>query len=120
MDESGASCAQQQTGRVRLPGVTGTTPAPTDVNNNGAALASASVYVMGGARDTLLSSRQAMAATTSNFVYESASIAQKHVERNAAVKVLQLHHVGGMKSTGSTVQGCLSPGTTVDLTWLLV
>ena len=48
--------------------------------------------------------------TTSNFVYEGGSIAQEHVERDAAVKVLQLHHVGGMQSTGSTVQGCLSPG----------
>ena len=50
-----------------------------------------------------------MADTTSNFVYEGASIAQEHVERDAAVKVLQLHHVGGMQSTGSTVQGCMSP-----------
>ena len=48
------------------------------------------------------------------------SIAQEHVKRNAAVKVLQLHHVGGMTRTGSTVPGCLSPGTAVDLTWLLV
>ena len=67
------------------------------------------------------SSRQAMAATTSYFVYEGASIAEEHVERDAAVKVLlQLHHVGGMQSTGSMVWGCLSPGTAVDLTWLLV
>ena len=50
-----------------------------------------------------------MAATTSNFVYEGASIAQEHVEGDAAVKVLQLHHVGGMQNTGSTVQGCLCP-----------
>ena len=50
-----------------------------------------------------------MAATTSNFVYEGASIAQEHVEGDAAVKVLQLHHVGGTQNTGSTVQGCLSP-----------
>ena len=50
-----------------------------------------------------------MAATPSNFVSEGGSIAQEHVERNAAVKVLQLHHVGGMQSTGSTVQGCMSP-----------
>ena len=35
--------------------------------------------------------------------------------------MLQLHRVGaGMKSTGSTVQGCMSPGTAVDLIWLLV
>ena len=67
------------------------------------------------------SSRQAMAATTSYFVCEGASIAQEqHVERNAEVKVLELHHVGGMQITGSMVQGCRSPSTTVDLTWLLV
>ena len=29
MEESGGSRAQQQTGKVRLPGVTGSTPAPT-------------------------------------------------------------------------------------------
>ena len=74
----------------------GNTPAPTAVNiNNGAALASVSVNIMGG-QGTMPSSRQAMAATTSNFVYEGESIAQEHVERDAAVKVLQLHHVGGM------------------------
>ena len=50
-----------------------------------------------------------MAATTSNFVYEGVNIAQEHVERDVAVKVLQLHHVGDMQSIGSTVQGCLSP-----------
>ena len=116
MEESGASRAQKQTCQVRLPGVTGNTPAPTAVNNNGAALASASVNVM-GAQGIPLSSSQVMAATTRNFVYEGA---QKHVERNTGVKVLQLHHVGGIKSAGSTVQGCLSPGTAVDLTWLLV
>ena len=54
-----------------------------------------------------------MADTISNFVYEGAGIAQEHVKRDAAVKVLQLHHVGGMQSTGSTVQGCLSPGLPV-------
>ena len=44
------------------------------------------------------------------------------MERDVAVKVLQLHDVGGMQSAGSTVQGCLSPGTAaaVELTWLLV
>ena len=59
---------------------------------------------------------------TSKFVYAGTSIAQEHVEPKAAVEVLQLHHVGGMKSSGSTVQKRLSPGTTtaVDLTWLLV
>ena len=117
--ESGASHAQQQTGQVRLPGVTGNTPVPSAVNNNGAALASTSVNVA-GRQDSQSSSSQAMAATTSNFVHEDANIAQEHVERNAAVKVLQLHHVGGMQSTGSTMQGCLSTGTAVDLTWLLV
>ena len=61
-----------------------------------------------------------MTATTSNFVYEGTNIAQEHVKREAAVKVLQLHHVGGMKSIVSTMQRCLSPGTRVDLTWLLV
>ena len=107
MEESGASRrAQQQTGQVRLPGVTGILPAPTAVNNDGSALASVSVNVMGG-QGTLPSSRQAMAATTSSFVYEGVSIAQEHVERDAAVKVLQLHHVGDMQSTGPTVQGCL-------------
>ena len=48
------------------------------------------------------------------------SIINQYVERNAAVKVLQLHQVGGMKSTGTMVQGCLSPGTAFDLTRLLV
>ena len=42
------------------------------------------------------SSRQAMTATTSYFVYEGASITQEHVERDVAVKVLQLHNVGGI------------------------
>ena len=121
MEESRASRAPPQTGQVRLPSVTGNTPAPTAVNNNGAALASVSVNVVGGQR-TMPSSSQAMAATTSYyyFVYKGASIAQEHIERDAAVKVLQLHHVGGMKNTGSTVQGCLSPGIAVGLTWLLV
>ena len=66
---SGASRAQQQTGQVRLPGVTGNTSASTAVNNYGVALASVSVNVMGG-QGTLPSSSQAMTATTSNFVYE--------------------------------------------------
>ena len=57
-----------------------------------------------------------MAATSSNVVYEAASIAQEHVEQNAEVKVLLLHHIGGMKSTGSTAQGC----NAVHLAWLLV
>ena len=76
--------------------MTGNISAPTAaVNNNGAALASVSVNIVEG-QDPLPSSRQAMAATTCNFVYEGANIAREHVERNAAVKVLQLHHVGGM------------------------
>ena len=108
MEESGASRAQQQTDQVRLPGVTGNAPAPTAVNNDGAALTPISVNVMRG-QGPMLFSRQAMAATTSNFVYEGASIAQEHVKRDVPVKVLQLHHVGGMPSTTrSTVQGCLS------------
>ena len=49
-----------------------------------------------GGRGTLPSSSLAMAATSSNFVYEGASIAQEHVQRNAAVKMLQLHYVGGI------------------------
>ena len=81
---------------------------PTSVNNNGTALTSVSVNVMGG-QGTLPSSRQAMAATTSIFFYEGASsIAQEHT----AVIVLQLHHVGGMQSTTRVeglVQGGLSP-----------
>ena len=48
MEVNGAPLAQQQTGQVRLPGVTGNNPAPTAVNNNGADLASVSVNVMGG------------------------------------------------------------------------
>ena len=59
-----------------LPGVTGNTPAPTAVNNNGTALASISVNVIGG-QGTLPSSRQTVTATTSNFVNEGASIAQE-------------------------------------------
>ena len=35
-------------------------------------------------------------------------IAQEHEERDAAVKMLQLYHVGGMQRIGSTVQGSLS------------
>ena len=62
---------------------------------------------------TLPSYGQAMTATTSNFVYEGASITQEHVERDAAVKVLQLHRVGGMQNTESTVPGCLSPSLPV-------
>ena len=79
-----------------------------------------SVNIMVGGRGTLPSSCQATAVTTSNFVFEGASLAQEHVQRNTAVKVLQLHHVGGMKSTRSMVQGRLSPGTVVDLTWLFM
>ena len=62
MEESRASLAQQQTGQVRLPGVTGNTPAPTAVrlpgvtgnttaptivNNNGAALGFVGRYIAG-------------------------------------------------------------------------
>ena len=120
MEESRASRAPSQTGQVRLSSVAGNTPALTAVNNNGAALASVSMNVMRG-QGTVPPTSQAMAATTSYyFVYEGASIAQEHIERDAAVKVLQLHHVGGMQNTGSTVQGCLSPGIAVGLTWLLV
>ena len=107
MEENGAPRAQQQTGQVWLPGITVNTPAPTAaINDNGAALASVSVNVMGG-QGTLPYSRQAIAATTSNFVYQGASIAQEHV------KELQLPYVGGMQSTGSTVQRCMSPCLTV-------
>ena len=74
----------------------------------GAALASVSGNIMGGP-GTLPFYGQAMVTTTSNFVYEGASIAQEHVERGAAVKELQVIHVGGMQSTESTVPGCLSP-----------
>ena len=74
----------------------------------GAALASVSGNIMGG-QGTLQSSGQAIVATISNFAYEGASIAQEHVERGAAVKELQVLHVGGMQSTESTVPGCLSP-----------
>ena len=84
--------------------MTGNTPAPTAVNNYDAALASILMNAIRG-QDTLLSSREAMAATTSNSVYEGASIAQEHT----AVKVLKLHHVDGIQTTGSTVQGCMSP-----------
>ena len=116
VEESGATPAKQQTGQVRLPGVTGNTPAPTAaVKYYSAALASASANVIGG-QGTLPSSSQAMAVTTSNFVCEAACIAQEYVEQNAEVEVLQLHYVGGMKSTGSTVRGC----NAVHLTWLLV
>ena len=80
---------------------------PTAVIDEGAALASVSVNVIGG-QGTMPSSRQAMAATTSNSVYEGASIALEHVERDVALKVPQLHHAGAMQSTGSTVQGFLS------------
>ena len=110
MEECGASRANQQTGQVWLARGTGKTPAPTAVNNNGSALASASVNVMGG-QGTLPSSSQAMTATTSNFVYEGASIAQEHVERNVAVRVLQLHHVSGIKrrAPGLRCRDVLSP-----------
>ena len=69
MEKNGASRAQQQTGQIRLPGVTGNTPAPIAGNNFGAALASVSLNVIGG-QGTLPSSRQAMATTTSRSVYE--------------------------------------------------
>ena len=63
-----------------------------------------------GGQGTLPSYRQVMDATTSNSIYEGASIAQQgHVERDAAVRVLQLHHVDGIQSTRSTVPGCRSP-----------
>ena len=105
--KNGASRAQQQTGSVRVPGMTVNTPAPTAVNNNGAALASVSMKVM-GEQGTLPYSRQAMAATTSNYVNEQgASVAQEHV------KVLQPHYVGDMESIGSTVQGFLYPSLPV-------
>ena len=47
MKKSGASRAQPQTGQVRLPRVTGNTPAPTAVNNNDVSLASVSITFMG-------------------------------------------------------------------------
>ena len=71
--------------QVWLPGVTGNTGAHCAVNNNGAALASASVNVM-RRQDILPSSSQAMAATTSNFFYEGASIAQEYVNRMLRLK----------------------------------
>ena len=103
MEKNGASRAQQQTGQIRLPGVTGNTPAPTAGNNIGAALPSVSLNVIGG-QGTLPSSRQAMQIC----LRDKASIAQDHVERDAAAKMLQLYHVGGMQNLGSTAQGCLS------------
>ena len=55
--ENGALRAQQQTGQVRLPGVTRNTPAATAVNNTSAALASVSANVSyGGKRHSLPSS----------------------------------------------------------------
>ena len=60
--ERSFTLAQQQTGQVRLPGVTGNTntPAPTTVNNDSsAALVSASMNVVGG-QGTLTSSSHAM------------------------------------------------------------
>ena len=33
---------------------------------------------------------------------------------------MRRHDVGDMQSAGSTVKGCLSPGTVVELAWLLV
>ena len=79
MEGSGASHAQQQTGQIRLRGVTGNTSLPTAVNSNSAVLVSvSSVNAMGG-QGTLPPSRQAMTATTtSNFAYTGASIAQEH------------------------------------------
>ena len=79
MEGGGASLAQQQTDQVRLRGVTGNNPLPTAANSNSAALAFVLVNAIEG-QDTLPSSRQAMAATTtSNFAYKGASIAQEHV-----------------------------------------
>ena len=89
--------------------MTGNTPAPTAVNNNCAALASVSVNVMNeGTRHSAILQAGHGRHTTSNFVYEGTSIAQEHIERDGAVKALQLNHVGGMPSTGSTVQAWLS------------
>ena len=94
MEKNGASRAQRQTGQFRSPGLTGNTPAPKQ-----------------GERSFTCSA---------NFVYENEGIAQDHVERIAGGKMLQLHHVGGMQSTGSTVQGylyhCLSVLLLLQLT----
>ena len=116
IEESKASRASQQTGQGQLPGVTGNTPVSTARNNFSAALASLSVNVT-GRPGTRPSSRQAMASTTHGFVYEGASsVAQEHVERDASVEVLQLHHVGGMQSTcGAGISVFRSSGTAVDL-----
>ena len=108
MEESGASRAQQQVGQVRLPGVTGSAPAPTAANNNGAALASVSVNVMGG-QGTMPSSRQAMAATTSYTLFTKARVSLRSMWNRMPRLKCQQHNIGGMESTGSTVQGCLSP-----------
>ena len=97
--ETGALRAQQQTGQVRLPGVTGNNPAAAAVNNTGVALASVSSNVSW--RDKALSAILQQQLTTTLF--SKASIAQEHAERDAAV-----NHVNGMQSTGSTVQRRLS------------
>ena len=115
MEGSGASRAQQQTGQIRLRGVTGNTSLPTAVNSNSAALVSvSSVNAMGG-QGTLPSSRQAMtAATSSNFAYKGASIAQEHVVGATCRRHAEF------RDDGAGMYVSLSSGTTVDLTWLLV
>ena len=92
MEESGVSPAQQQPGQFRLPGVTANTPASTafrlpgvtgnttaptttnnPVNNNGAALGSVSVGVM-GKQGTFISPKQAMSSlSTRKLRYASQS-----------------------------------------------
>ena len=76
--------------------VTGNSPAATSVNNTGAALASVRANVSWGDK--------ALCHPPTTFCFRKASIAQEHVEGDAAVKImLQLHHVDDMQSTGSTV-----------------
>ena len=114
MEGGGASLAQQQTDQVRLRGVTGNNPLPTAANSNSAALAFVLVNAI-EEQDTLPSSRQAMAATTtSNFAYKGASIAQEHV-----VGALCRRHAE-FRDDGAGMYVSLPSGTTVDLTWLLV
>ena len=108
MEKNGASRAQQETGQIRLPGVTGNTPAPTAGNNIGAALASVSVNVIGGQRHSAILQTGHGHHYQQLCLRDKASIAQDHVERDAAAKMLQLYHVGGMQRTGSTAQGCLT------------
>ena len=105
--------------------MTGNAPAPSAVNNYAAALATVSVNVMGG-QGTLPSSRYAMTATTSNFVYKGASIVREHVERDAAVKCSSCTMSAAFREPGLRCRDIclLSSGTAVvtavDLTWLLV